>query len=108
MSRRRSSPLAATVLAAAALALAGCGRLTRVATINQTTQTPGARVQAVLEQQLAKQGVSSPQVTCAKHLIVNVGTTATCSLTGAGSKTLVRFTFANSHGDVKLASVKAV
>ena len=100
MGRPRASLLAVTVLAGAVLALAGCGRLTRVATINQTNLTPGAKVEALLEQQLAKQGVSSPQVTCAKHLIIHVGVSATCSLAGAGSKTLVRFTFANSQGDI--------
>jgi hypothetical protein len=98
----------AIVLALTVVALAGCGRLTRVATINQTTQTPGAAAEATLEQQLVRLGVVSPRVTCAKNLIVNVGATATCGLSGAGSKTLVRFRFANSHGDIKLASVKAV
>jgi hypothetical protein len=62
--------------------------------------------QTTLEQQLAKQGVSNPHVTCAKNLIVNVGTTTTCKLTGAGTKSLVSFTFSNSHGDIKLTSVK--
>jgi hypothetical protein len=107
MSRPRSSLLAAILIAAGVLALAGCGRLTRVATINQTTQTPGAKVEAMLEQQLAKQGISSPQVTCAKHLIINVGTTTTCALSGAEGKRLVAFTFSDKNGSVKLASVRA-
>jgi hypothetical protein len=94
------------VIAVSVLALAGCGRLNRAATINQTTQTPGAMAQTTLEQQLAKQGVSNPHVTCAKNLIVNVGTTTTCKLTGAGTRSLVSFTFSNSHGDIKLTSVK--
>jgi hypothetical protein len=108
MSRPRSALLAAAVLVAAVLTLAGCGRETRVATINQTTQTPGAKAEATLEQQLAKLGVSNPQVSCVKNLIVRVGTTTTCLLSGSGSKKLVAFTFANSHGDIKLASVRAL
>jgi hypothetical protein len=106
MSRPRTTLLGATVLVAAALALAGCGRLTRVATINQTTQTPGAAAEAALEQRLTSLGVSNPHVSCARHLIVNVGTRTTCTL--AGTKHLVSFTFTNSHGDIKLVSVKVL
>jgi hypothetical protein len=106
MSRPRTSLLGATVLVAAALALAGCGRLTRAATITQPTQTPGAKAEAALEQRLASLGVSNPRVSCTRHLIVNVGTTTTCTL--AGTKHLVRFTFSNSHGDIKLVSVKVL
>jgi hypothetical protein len=107
MSRSRSGLLATTVIAAAVLALAGCGRLNRVATINQVTQSPGANAEATLQQQLAKQGVSNPQVTCARNLIVNVGTTTTCKLTGVEGKRLVAFRFADKHGTVKLTSVRA-
>jgi hypothetical protein len=107
MIRPGPGPLLAIVLALTVVALAGCGRLTRVATINQVTKTPGAQAEATLEQQLAKLGVSNPQVTCARNLIVNVGTTTTCKLTGAEGKRLVAFRFADKHGAVKLTSVRA-
>jgi hypothetical protein len=45
-------------------------------------------------------------VTCAKTMIVNVGTTTSCNLTGAGKSATVRFTFRSSHGAIDPASVK--
>jgi hypothetical protein len=97
---RRGALVAITLLA-----LAGCGRLNRTATINQVTTTPGATAAAALEQQLASHGLSGAHVTCAKKLIVNVGTTASCILTGAGNNRAVRFTFTSSHGAIDSASV---
>jgi hypothetical protein len=87
-------------------ALAGCGRLNRAATINQVTTTPGAAAAATLQQHLASNGLSGAHVTCAKALVVNIGTTTSCDLTGAGKKTTVRFTFRSSHGTIDTASVK--
>ena len=86
--------------------LAGCGRLNRAATINQVTTTSGAAAAAALQQQLASRGLPGARVTCAKSLIVNVGTTTSCSLAGAGGKRTVRFTFSSSNGAIDLASVK--
>jgi hypothetical protein len=94
------------VVAILLLVLAGCGRLNRAATINQTTQTSGAATAIALQQQLATQGFPKAQVTCAKTLIVNVGTRTSCNLTGAGAKGTVRFTFSSSHGAIDPASVK--
>ena len=42
----------------------------------------------------------------AAAMIVNVGTTNSCTLTGAGKYGTVRFTFKTSHGAVDSASVK--
>ena len=86
--------------------LAGCGRLNRAATINQVTTTSGAAAAAALEQQLASHGLPGARVTCAKSLIVNVGTTTACNLTGAGGKRAVRFTFSSSNGAIDPASAK--
>jgi hypothetical protein len=88
------------------LALAGCGRLNRSATINQVTTTPGAPAAATLERQLASHGMSGAHVTCAKTMIVNIGTTTSCNLTGAGRDSTVRFTFSSSPGRIDTASVK--
>jgi hypothetical protein len=95
------------VAAIGLLALAGCGRLNRAATINQVTTTSGARAAAALQQQLANHGLSGARVTCAHRLIVNVGTTTSCVLTGAGNKSTVRFTFSSTNGVIDPASVKA-
>jgi hypothetical protein len=88
------------------LTLTGCGRLNRTATLNQTKHTSGAAAETALQQQLAKQGFPGAEVNCAKSLIVNVGTSTTCAVTGAGTNRLVRFTFSNSSGEIKLTSVK--
>jgi hypothetical protein len=89
----------------ALLALAGCGRLNRAATLNQTTQTSGVVAAATLQKQLIKQGQPRARVTCAKTMIVNVGTRTSCLLTGVGANGAVRFTFLNSHGLIDPASV---
>jgi hypothetical protein len=99
--------LLASVLLVAALALAGCGRLNRTATINQVTLVPGPVTAAALQQQLAKQSVPNARVTCAKNMIVNVGTRTACTLAGAGTKDIVTFTFTTKHGAIDPASVSA-
>lgn len=96
----------ASVVMVVLLALAGCGRLNRTATINQTTQTSGAATAAALQQQLAKQGFPAAHVSCTKNMIVNVGTRTGCALTGVSAKGTVRFTFSSSHGDIDPSSVK--
>jgi outer membrane murein-binding lipoprotein Lpp len=104
---RLSSARLGVLAAIGVLALAGCGRLNRSATINQVTVTSGARTAAALQQQLAADhGLPGAHVTCAKRLIVNVGTTTSCELTGAGKYSKVRFTFSSSHGRIDTASVK--
>ena len=90
----------------AAVALAGCGRLNRAATINQVTTTSGAAAASALARQLASHGLSGAHVSCVKTLIVNVGTENACTLTGAGKNGTVRFTFSSSHGAIDPGSVK--
>jgi hypothetical protein len=102
--RRRCIATAAAL--GAILALAGCGRLNRVATINQVTTTPGAATAAGLQQQLASQ-FPNARVTCSHSMIVRVGTRTACNITGAGTNRTVRFTFSNTHGAIDPASVKA-
>jgi amino acid transporter len=102
----RTRALAPAAVAVVALALAGCGRLNRAATINQVTTTPGAAAATALEQKLASQGLSGAQVTCAKAMIVNVGTSNSCTVTHAGKSKTVRFTFSSSDGAIASTSVK--
>jgi hypothetical protein len=97
----------AAALVIGLLAFVACGRLNRAATINQVSETPGAAAATALQQQLAKQGFPNARVSCAKTMIVNVGTRTSCNLTGAGSNGTVRFTFSGSDGAIDLASVKA-
>jgi hypothetical protein len=97
----------AFVVVIALVALAGCGRLTRTATLNQNTAVPGPVAESAIQQELAKHGLAGATVHCAHTLIVYVGTTTSCSLTGAGSHDLVRFTFKNSSGQIAPASVQA-
>jgi hypothetical protein len=100
-----SRHLCVGVVVIALPALAACGRLNRVATLNQSTS--GAAVAAALRQQLARQGFPSTRVTCGKTVIVNVGTRTSCQLAGAGPQGTVRFTFSSSDGAIDPASVKA-
>jgi hypothetical protein len=80
--------------------------LNRSATLNQPAHTTSAAaVEPMLQAQLAKLGIPGAKVICSKKLIVNVGTTNTCSLTGAQAS-LLKFTFANSKGQIDLTSVK--
>jgi hypothetical protein len=95
----------AAVAVIALLALAGCGRLNRTATLNQTAQTSGAAAALVLRHLLVTHGLPKAHVTCAKTMIVNVGTRTSCLLTGAGGKGAVGFTFSNSRGAIDPVSV---
>jgi hypothetical protein len=95
------------VLAVAILLVAGCGRLNRTATLNQTKQVAGVGVVTALKQALANRGFPNADVRCAKTMIVNVGTTNSCKVSGAGTKDLVTFTFRNSAGEINAGSVRA-
>jgi hypothetical protein len=103
MTRRRLATIAAL---GTILVIAGCGRLTRVATINQVTQTAGAAAALVLQQHLAQQ-YPRAHVTCAHKLIVNVGTRTSCNVTDAGTNRTVRFTFTSTHGAIDPNSITA-
>jgi hypothetical protein len=94
------------VLAAALVALAGCARPNRTATLNQVNQISGPAVATTLEQTLAKQGLQNAKVSCAHTLLINVGMTTSCTFTNAGSNGRVTFTFNDSSGQIVLASVR--
>ena len=101
----RPPRLRASLVLVGLLALAGCGRLNRAATINQTTHTSGATTAVALQQQLSKQ-FPNAHVTCATRMIVNVGTRTGCALTGAEGKSTVRFIFRDSNGAIDPSSVQ--
>lgn len=101
----RASRLVATA-AMSVVALAGCGRLNRSATINQVTTTSGAAVATVLAHQLVHHGVAGVHVSCTKAVIVNVGVNALCHVSGAGQSKLVEFSFSSAGGRISAASVR--
>jgi hypothetical protein len=121
----RSRRLRVGFIGVVAAALAGCGGTDRVDTENNNTQVSGEAVATALQQQLAKEGVSGAQVSCAKKIIVNVGPRVTCTLGSAAGGTAtsaasssgggasstsanktVTFTFKTLGGKIDLSSVK--
>ena len=76
--------------------------------VSGSVQVPGAAVEKSIQEQLAKQGVPNAVVNCPNNIIVKVGTTVTCDLSGAGGKAggKVTFTFSSPEGAVDPASVK--
>ena len=67
---------------------------------------PGSWADSQIEAQLAKQGAANAQVTCPSTIVVTVGTTVTCNVTGANGATgKVTFTFSNANGTVSSSSV---
>ena len=73
-----------------------------------SVQIPGTTAAASIEQTLAAQGAPNAKVTCPQNIIVKVGTTVTCNVSGAqGVATgTVTFTFSEANGTVDPASVK--
>ncbi|HYB29373.1 MAG TPA: hypothetical protein VEF89_22370 [Solirubrobacteraceae bacterium] len=102
--RSRLKLVRTILVTAGAFAVTGCADTNRVATLNLAT--PGATVATTLKKQLAVKGFPTAKVTCSKTLDVNVGTTDTCRVTGAGTNRAVQFTFSNYTGKIKLSSVK--
>jgi Domain of unknown function (DUF4333) len=72
-----------------------------------SVEIPGATVSKELEEDLAKQGAPNATVTCPENIIVKVGTTVTCDVSGAqGAATgQVTFTFSSEEGTVDSSSV---
>jgi hypothetical protein len=74
-----------------------------------SVQIPGTAAASSIEKSLAAQGAPAAKVTCPQTVIVKVGTTVTCNLSGAqGHATgTVTFTFSEANGTVDPASVKS-
>jgi hypothetical protein len=104
MKRLRPRSLIASLVAIALPSLVGCANTNRVATLN--LETSGATVARTLEEQLASKSFPSAKVSCAKTLVVNVGATETCRVSGAGAKSEVQFTFRNYSAKIVRSSVK--
>jgi hypothetical protein len=65
-------------------------------------QIPGATVDTELEQALAKEGFANTTVTCPSNIIIKVGTTVTCNVSGGSGLTTstVTFSFTSATGEV--------
>ena len=75
--------------------------------VEGSVQIPGASVEKELEAQLAKQGAPDAAVNCPDNIIIKVGTTVTCDVSGAGGKAggSVTYTFSSAEGTVDPSSV---
>lgn len=73
-----------------------------------SVQIPGSTVEAEISKQLAAQGAPNATVTCPSTIIVKVGTTVTCDVSGAGGAAggTVTFTFSSAEGTIDDSSVK--
>jgi hypothetical protein len=65
-------------------------------------QIPGATVDAELEKALATQGYPNTTVNCPSNIIIKVGTTVTCDVSGSSDLATgkVTFTFTSTTGEV--------
>jgi uncharacterized protein DUF4333 len=65
-------------------------------------QIPGAAVDAELEKSLASQGYPNTTVNCPSNIIIKVGTTVTCNLSGGSglASGQVTFSFTSTTGEV--------
>jgi Domain of unknown function (DUF4333) len=73
-----------------------------------SVQIPGTTADAAIEKSLATQGAPNTTVTCPENIIVKVGTTVTCNISGAGGNAggTVTFTFSEANGAINSQSVK--
>jgi hypothetical protein len=73
-----------------------------------SVQIPGATAEAAVEKSLAAQGAPDATVKCPENIIVKVGTTVTCNVSGAqgAASGTVTFTFSSAEGDIDSSSVQ--
>jgi hypothetical protein len=73
-----------------------------------SVQVPGATADKAIEKSLAARGIPDATVNCPENIIVKVGTTVTCNVSGAqgAASGTVTFTFSGAEGSVDPASVE--
>jgi hypothetical protein len=73
-----------------------------------SVQVPGSEVESQIRKSLSAQGVQNATVTCPQTIIVKVGTTVTCDVSGASgvASGTVTYTFSSAEGTVDSSSVK--
>jgi hypothetical protein len=74
-----------------------------------SVQVPGETADAAIEKSLAAQGAPNAVVNCPENIIVKVGTTVSCAVSGAQGMTngTVTYTFSEANGTVDPESVDA-
>jgi hypothetical protein len=74
-----------------------------------SVQVPGETADAAIEKSLAAQGAPNAVVNCPQNIIVKVGTTVSCAVSGGQGMTngTVTYTFSDANGTVDPASVEA-
>jgi Domain of unknown function (DUF4333) len=72
-----------------------------------SVKVPGSTVEADIQKSLAAQGAKNATVTCPESIVVKVGTTATCNVSGASGAAhgTVTYTFSSAEGTVDASSV---
>lgn len=72
-----------------------------------SVQVPGEVADSAVEKQLARQGAPNATVNCPENIIVKVGTTVECNVSGAqgAASGTVTFTFSSEEGTVDPSSV---
>lgn len=73
-----------------------------------SVEIPGSEVESQIEKQLAAEGAPDATATCPQTIVVKVGTTVTCDLSGAqgAAAGTVTFTFSSEDGSVDPSSVQ--
>jgi hypothetical protein len=73
-----------------------------------SVMVPGSTVEKQVQDVLARQGAPNAMVSCPANIIVKVGTTVTCNVSGASGAVTgkVTFTFSDAQGTVDPSSVK--
>lgn len=73
-----------------------------------SVQVPGETAEKAIEKSLAAQGIPNATVNCPETIIVKVGTTVTCNVSGAqgAASGTVTFTFSSAEGTVDPSSVE--
>jgi Domain of unknown function (DUF4333) len=73
-----------------------------------SVQVPGTTADKAVEKSLAAQGIPNATVNCPQNIIVKVGTTVTCNVSGAqgAASGTVTFTFSSAEGTVDQSSVE--
>jgi len=76
--------------------------------VDGSVQIPGESVDKTLEKYLAQRGAPNAVVNCPQNVIVKVGTTVTCNVSGASgaATSTVTFTFSSETGEVDPSSVQ--
>jgi hypothetical protein len=81
------------------------GNRYKYALVPGSLQVPGSVAEKEIEDQLASQGVNDASANCPDNIIVKLGTSVTCDVTGVKGVGKVTFSWSDSSGTVDESSV---